>query len=99
MLLTSYKQNTASQFAANANADRPKLTWHSCEKPGHYINRCVLPKKQKEQTENTQNNPGNKTEAPKILSQIKVQTAITTTTATKSVKELNESQKMFVHTV
>ena len=52
--------NNESQQPTNTNADRPKLTCHHCEKPGHYRNQCRLLKKQREQTENNQNNPGNK---------------------------------------
>ena len=50
--------NTVSHNTANTIADRPKPTWHHCEKPGLYRNQCRLLKKQREQTENNQNNPG-----------------------------------------
>ena len=52
--------NNVSQQPTNTSADRPKLTCHQCNKPGHYRNQCRLLKKQREQTENIQNNRGNK---------------------------------------
>ena len=52
--------NTVSHNTANAKADRPKPTFHHCEKPGHHTNQCRLLKKQLEQTKNNQKNPGNK---------------------------------------
>ena len=54
------KVNTVSHNNANANADRPKPTWHHCKKPGHYRNQRRLWEKQRKQTENTENTPGNK---------------------------------------
>ena len=52
--------NNVSPNTANANADRPKPTYHHSIKPGHYKNQCRLLTKQREQTENSQNNLGNK---------------------------------------
>ena len=39
--------NTASHNTANANADRPKPTYHHCKKSGHYINQCRLLERQR----------------------------------------------------
>ena len=52
--------NIVNHNTVHANADRPKRTWHDCQKAGHCKSRCHLLKKQREQTEKFQNNPGNK---------------------------------------
>ena len=52
--------NTVSQQLTKANADRPKLTCHHCEKPGRYRNQCRWLKAQEGQIENNQNNPRNR---------------------------------------
>ena len=90
--------NTVSQKAANTNANRPKLTCHHCKKPELYGNQCRWLKRQQKETGNTQNFPGNKKVAPVTLSQVTIPTTITTTT-TKTVTELKESRKLFIHPV
>ena len=52
--------NTVSQQLTNANADRPKPTFHHCQKPGRYRNQRRWLKLQEGQTENNQNNPRNR---------------------------------------
>ena len=88
-----------SPNTANANADRPKPTYHHCIKPGHYKNQCRLLTKQREQTENSQNNLGNKNPpmTPIPLNRTATSTIMTTTTETET--EPKESQKLLIHPV
>ena len=74
---------------------RPKPKCHHCKKPGHYRNQCRLLKRQKNSLKIFETILETKTLAPLTLSQTTIQTRITTTTFTKTVTELEESQKLF----
>ena len=89
--------NTESHKTVNANADRTKQTCNYCTKPGHYKNQCRLLKKQREQTEIIQDNPGKKTIMPIPLTRTATSTILTT--ATETLTEPKECQKLYTHPV
>ena len=84
--------STVSHLTVNTNADRTKLTFHQCNKPGHYRNLCRLLNRQNQQPENTQVISWKQSQCRQKLSQTTIRKTIKTTITTKTVKELKKAK-------